>query len=94
MSKVTVKRQSGDTFEVTVEDTTGKTRHAVTMSDEVYQRLSKGHVDEEHVLEAAFRFLLEREPKESILQRFDVMVIARYFPEFERALPSYFGGPR
>ena len=39
--------------------------------------------------EATFRFLLDREPKESILTRFDVTVIARYFPEFERELPRY-----
>lgn len=90
MSKITVKRQSGDTFEVTVEDATDKTRHFVTMSAEVYQRLSEGHVDQERVIEAAFRFLLEREPKEHILQRFDMTVIGRYFPEFERALPGYF----
>ncbi len=37
----------------------------------------------------AFRFLLDREPKESILRRFDVMTISRYFPEFERELPRY-----
>ncbi len=36
-----------------------------------------------------FGFLLDREPKESILGRFDVTVIARYFPEFERELPNY-----
>ena len=35
------------------------------------------------------RFLLDREPKESILSRFDVTVISRYFPEFERELPRY-----
>ena len=35
------------------------------------------------------RFLLDREPKESILGRFDVTVISRYFPEFERELPHY-----
>ena len=40
-------------------------------------------------LEAAFRFLLDREPKESILRRFDVMTISRYFPEFEREMPRY-----
>ena len=28
-------------------------------------------------------FLLEREPKESILRSFDVSQIATYFPEFE-----------
>jgi hypothetical protein len=32
--------------------------------------------------------LLDREPKESILGRFDAMVISRYFPEFERELPT------
>jgi hypothetical protein len=29
-------------------------------------------------------FLLEREPKESILGQFDLPVIGRYFPEYER----------
>ena len=43
----------------------------------------------EHCIEAAFQFLLDREPKESILRRFDIAVISRYFPEFERELPGY-----
>jgi len=90
MSEITVRRLSGDTFEVTVEDSAGTTRHSVTMSAEAHRRLSQGRADEKHVLEAAFRFLLDREPKESILQRFEVRVIARYFPEFERVLPTYF----
>jgi hypothetical protein len=33
--------------------------------------------------------LLDREQKESILARFDVTVISRYFPEFERELLRY-----
>jgi len=40
-------------------------------------------------IEAAFQFLLDREPKESILRRSDVTVISYYFPEFERELPHY-----
>jgi len=43
----------------------------------------------ERCIEAAFQFLLDREPKESILRRFDITVICRYFPEFEHELPSY-----
>jgi hypothetical protein len=43
----------------------------------------------ERCIEAAFRFLLDREPKESILRRFDITVICRYFPEFEHELPGY-----
>ena len=35
------------------------------------------------------RFLLDREPKESILSAFDMRVVQRYFPEFEDAFPGY-----
>jgi hypothetical protein len=38
--------------------------------------------------------LLDREPKESILGSFDVTVISRYFPEFERELPNYLSPPQ
>jgi hypothetical protein len=38
----------------------------------------------ERCIEAAFQFLLDREPHESILRRFDITVISHYFPEFER----------
>jgi hypothetical protein len=38
--------------------------------------------DVERLVERTFRFLLEREPKESILRRFELPVVARYFPEY------------
>jgi len=34
----------------------------------------------------SFEFLLERESKDSILARFDLSVISRYFPEYEREI--------
>ena len=76
-------------FEVIVREGKGETRHDVTMSRETCERLTAGKHTPEHCLEAAFRFLLDREQKESILARFDVTVISRYFPEFERELPRY-----
>ena len=76
-------------FEVVVREGDGVTRHHVTMSREMCERLTAGKHTPERCLEAAFRFLLDREPKESILGRFDVTVISRYFPEFERELPHY-----
>lgn len=77
-------------FEVTVAKSEGRTRHRVTMSLQYWEQLSGGgkHAPE-RVVEAAFLFLLDREPKESILRSFDVRVIARYFPEFERELAKY-----
>ena len=76
-------------FEVVVREGKGETRHEVTISRQVLERLASGKHTPEALMEAAFRFLLDREPKESILGRFDVTVISRYFPEFERELPRY-----
>jgi hypothetical protein len=76
-------------FEVVVREGGGETRHQVTMSRETCNRLTGGKHTPERCLEAAFRFLLDREPKESILGHFDVTVISRYFPEFDRELPRY-----
>ena len=76
-------------FEVVVREGKDETRHDVTISRETCERLTAGKHTPERCLEGAFRFLLDREPKESILNRFDVAVISRYFPEFERELPHY-----
>ena len=76
-------------FEVVVREGKGETRHRVTMSRGTCERLTAGRHTPERSIEAAFRFLLDREPKESILGRFDVTIISRYFPEFERELPKY-----
>ena len=76
-------------FEVVVREGKGETRHRVTMSRDTCERLTAGAHTPERCLEAAFAFLLEREPKESILGRFDATVISRYFPEFEQELPRY-----
>jgi hypothetical protein len=72
---------------VVVREGKGETRHHVTMAR--CDRLTAGKHTLERCLEAAFRFLFDREPKESILSRFDVSVISRYFPEFERELQRY-----
>ena len=88
---ITVTRLSGDdpvVFEVVVADAGGASRHRVTLRRADVARLAGGRAPE-RLVEAAFRFLLEREPKESVLARFDFSVIARYFPEFERELPRY-----
>lgn len=75
-------------FDVTLRDAKGETRRHVTLSRADFIRLGQDATAEE-VIDAAFRFLLDREPKESILTRFDVSVISRYFPEFETRLSNY-----
>jgi hypothetical protein len=91
VTAIDVRRiEDGDplVFEVKVREAASATQHRVTLSRKDLQRLGGG-VDPEILIDAAFRFLLEREAKESILARFDIRVIPRYFPEFEQKLPRY-----
>jgi hypothetical protein len=85
MSKIEVKRKKPDTFEVTVQ-AGSTTSHTVTLDDATYQKLAAGKVSKEVLIEESFRFLLERESNTMILSRFDLPVIGRYFPEYERTI--------
>jgi len=76
-------------FSVTIEETNGHTQHQVTMSQSTYKELTGTKVSPSECVEAAFKFLLDREPKESILSHFDITVISTYFPNFERDLRNY-----
>lgn len=58
----------------------------VSVSQEMYQRLTGGAVPPEKLVEYSFEFLLEREPKESILRSFDLNDISNYFPEYESVI--------
>lgn len=84
--------KEGDPWEFTVrvQKGTGETRHRVTVAKSTYEELSRGEIDPERLVEAAFEFLLEREPKESILRSFDITDISRYFPDFEMKIQRYF----
>ena len=67
-------------------------RHPTTAAAADLRRLAPAS-SPERCIEAAFRFLLDHEPKGAILRRFDLSVIARYFPEFERELPRRLAEP-
>jgi hypothetical protein len=54
-----------------------------------YDAIAAGNVPPEELVLASFRFLLERERKESILREFDLDVIGRYFPEYRREIAGY-----
>ena len=70
-------------FHVRVADDANATEHDVTLSRPDHERLAGRYPTPEAFVRACFAFLLEREPKESILRSFDISQIATYFPEFE-----------
>jgi hypothetical protein len=71
---------------VTVTEGASETRHDVRVTAPELDRLAPGSEDPADLVRASFAFLLEREPKESILRSFDLPVIARYFPEYESTI--------
>ncbi len=77
------------TFDVIVRDRRGESRHRVTIQADEAERWSQLGAEPSHCVAAAMRFLIDREPKEAILSAFDMRVIRRYFPEFDKAFPDY-----
>lgn len=73
-------------FRVTVRDGDSASTHEVTLVESDAFRLASGYASEGDFVRECFAFLLEREPKEQILARFDVRDISRYFPEFDREI--------
>jgi hypothetical protein len=75
---------------VTVTDERSSTTHAVTVNADDATDLAAA-IDAEHVkrlVEETFDFLLEREPKESILRTFDLSVVSQYFPDYDHEIRS------
>ena len=70
-------------FKVTVTEGASQTVHTVSLSRSYYEKLTQKKVQEEVLIERSFQFLLEHEPKESILRDFDLPLIGRYFPNYE-----------
>lgn len=69
-------------FRVIVREKSGETCHRVTLNKSDYVELVGDKASPEDLVQESFRFLLEHEPKESILGSFDLLVISRYFPQY------------
>ncbi len=78
---ITVTASGNDVYQVTVEEGDSRTTHHVTVRAADIERYAQGS-PAERLIEASFEFLLEREPKESIVSRFELPVIERYFSDY------------
>ena len=92
MAEIEVTR-AGETdlawmFDVTVREAAGHSTHRMTVTRADLADLRGEGADPERFVRDCFEFLLAREPKESIMSRFDVRDIARYFPEFRERISS------
>ena len=80
--------ETGWIFEVNVSNG-NSTTHNVNLTREYYEHLPLSDTTPTKLVEGSFRFMLEREPKEMILRTFDLKIISRYFPEYERRISEY-----
>jgi hypothetical protein len=88
--EIVVKPLGDDEFRVEVQEGQTRTHHRVTARRDHRLRYG-GDVPAERLIEESFRFLLEREPKESILQAFELPVIEEYFPEYPEQIRQRLG---
>jgi len=82
---IQVRKLNDTTYEVTVDDR-ATTTHTVTVDPDYAGKLTEGKATIERLVSRSFDFLLERESNTSILRTFDLPVIGRYFPEYEREI--------
>jgi hypothetical protein len=82
-AKIEVKEMDASHFRVRVIEDGSESTHQVTLDPKDYARLAAGAVEPQELIRKSFEFLLECESKESILSRFDLSVISRYFPKYE-----------
>ena len=83
---IEVKKKKQGKFLVIIDEGNSKTEHNVELDDEYYRKLTNGKITEEELIKKSFEFLLKRESKESILSRFNLKIIKRYFPEYEEKI--------
>ena len=65
------------------------TKHVVSVTDQMLLNLTNNKISKEELLNFSFNFLLEREPNTSILSKFDIIVISKYFPEYISKVENY-----
>ena len=82
---------TGWTCNVRISEGASRTEHEVRVEDAALALLAPGASDPDRLVRESFVFMLEREPKESILRRFDLPLIGRYFPEYEREIVERMG---
>ena len=88
-AQITIEAAESDRglrYRVTVQEGNTSTQHLVSLQESYRNQLAGPDTSVEQLLRKSFEFLLAREAKESILKSFDLRIISRYFPEYEKEI--------
>ena len=86
---VLVAKGADGTFSVRTKHGKTETSHLVAVPSGFEDELGVSGVSGEELVRASFVFLLEREPAASILGKFSLDLISRYFPEYRTEIHKY-----
>lgn len=90
-AEITVDELPDGDFEVEVRDGPTVTRHVVTVPPGFTTQFGDPDLDPAELVRQSFVFLLEQEPATSILSRFGLDVIPRYFPDYVDSVRGQLG---
>jgi hypothetical protein len=90
-SQISVTATGQGHFEVQVTEGVTTTHHVVIVPATLLQDLGLAESDTEAVVRESFRFLLEREPAQEILDEFSLDGIPRYCPRYREELRRALG---
>jgi len=83
--KIEVSEETKNKFQVNVNNK----KFLVALNEDYYQKLTTEKFSKEELIIASFKFLLDREPAEQILFKFNLQIIKKYFPEYEQEIKNY-----
>ncbi len=91
MASIEVIAMGSGEFQVEVHDDAGQSTHRVVVPEGYMGELGVEDVAMQDLVRESFRFLLEREPKESIQREFELPTIADFFPEYPEEIKDRVG---
>jgi hypothetical protein len=84
------KVKNGWHFLVVIGGSTDPSHYYVTVEENYWRTLTHEEASPQELVRRSFEFLLEREPRESILTQFNLSAINEYFPEYETTMRGTF----
>ena len=79
--KFQIDQVNNNLFKVLIKDSVDSC-HLVTVSDEMFHKLTKKKITKKKLIHLSFAFLLTKEKNTQILKEFEIQVISEYFPDY------------
>ena len=86
--RITETNQSNDSWTFLVELGHGDNliEYYIDVERDYWTQLTSRRIEPAGLIEATFKFLLEKEPKEMIMKKFNLSEVIKFFPQYENEI--------